>query len=125
MSLKFTPPKEQSFKYGVWVEGRGFAVKSNLGNAKLSAYAKTGVRSYSESQLSTRRIIITEQIHGDWFVLFDVPAGTAYKDLPWIKMKRKLYWNSHGEQPVAVSMTREEYAEWRVAVELERRGIEV
>lgn len=73
--------------------------------------------------------VIAQLVDGEWYVLHEVPQGTAYADLPWVKTIEKKNWSYGQKQYItstktkAVPMTREEYAEWRVAVELERRGI--
>ena len=119
--MKFVPPVTKDFRYAVWVEGRGFKVKAGLGEAKQSAYAMAGVYGVSFGESKThRRIVLAEMIKGDWYTLFDVPAGTAYKDLPWVKKVRPYRYGSGREYYAGRPMTREEYAEWRIRVERER-----
>jgi hypothetical protein len=129
MSLKFVPPTSQNWKYGVWVDGHGFRVKSNLGAAKQSAYAKAGIYDISSTTDVTRnRVVITEQVDGEWYTLFDVPAGTPCSEIPWRKQvptrrynyDRRVYEDS--TKAKSVSMTREEYAEWRIKVDRERQA---
>ena len=116
MSLKFTPPKQVA-KYALFVDkgdGRGhFKVYNDLGYAK-SSYHHWGKRAAK----------ILENVDGEWYVLFDIPKGTEYKNLPWVKETESRYYYSRGQKtPRAVPMTREEYAEWRIKVEYEKLGI--
>jgi hypothetical protein len=138
MSLKFVvPPEEKTVnRYGVWVEGYGFAVRRQLGAAKQTAYNRAGIYGYywgskRDEQQTNNRIVITELVDGEWYVLFDVPKGTKFKDLPWVKNTGPKRWDWQANRFVvreedaefkAVPMTRDEYAEWRVAVDREQRN---
>lgn len=110
-ALKFIPPKLVA-RYALFVdhgEGRGFFKSYDLlASAKL-AYHAHGHRYDSK---------ILENVDGQWYVLHAIPAGATYEDLPWVKKSRS-NWR-HRELDRAKPMTREEYAEWRLAVERER-----
>lgn len=128
MSLKFTLPPQERYEYGVWTDSGGFRVHRNLGSAKLSFMHRVNLR--WGGKITRSRAVITRLVDGEWYVLYDVPLGTAKDELPWVKeVSTWGYWPSegYGERTVrkAVPLGREEYAEWRVKVELERRGIEV
>jgi hypothetical protein len=127
-SLKFTVPPREQYKYGVWTNYGGFKTHRSLGAAKQSAQSRGQMWGRQGSMRSAA--VITELIDGEWYILFEVPEGTTYNDLPWVKEEQKYdgydsatyrakYRTVHRARP----MTREEYAEWRVAVELEKRGI--
>jgi len=114
MPLKFNPPKQVA-RYAVYIEDaapkKRFRVYSNLGSAK-NAYHHSYTR---------KDAMILENVNGEWYVLYTIPAGTMYKDLPWVK-EVATRWYSYGPGTAvrAVPMTREEYAEWRIKVERER-----
>jgi|ERR1043166_6027864 hypothetical protein len=112
MSLRFNPPKQVA-RYALFVEhgeGRGrFTVYNNLGSVK-NAYHHAGTYNAASK--------ILENVDGDWYTLFDIPAGTLYRDLPWVK-EASYSWRGT-PQKTAVPMTRDEYAEWRLKVERER-----
>lgn len=131
MTLKFLVPPAEQHNYGVWTKGGGFRAYRNLGAAKQSLMARSGLF-YPSINDKTKygSAVITQLVEGEWYVLFDVPEGTAYNNLPWVKEEQKYEGydrETHTSKYRAVynarPMTREEYAEWRVAVELERRGI--
>jgi len=115
MGLKFNPPKNVA-RYAVFAKdsrGQGtFSVYNDLGSAKNATYHR----------YNSDGIYILENVDGDWYVLFDIPAGTKGQDLPWYKEVSKYDWYLRSEKTYkkAVPMTREEYAEWRVTVEHER-----
>lgn len=108
MSLKFVPPKAAT-RYAIFVNRNKpvFKAYNNLGHAKLSW--RHGARGRFDAKL-------LENIDGEWYVLFDIPKGTS--TAPWTK-KTKRRWTSY-EFNVAVPMSRDEYAEWRLKVERER-----
>lgn len=117
MSLKFVPPKE-SARYALFVEnknGRGyFKVYNDLGSAKNAhRHRNWGTRDNAK---------ILENVNGEWYVLHDIKAGTEYNDLPWVKEMDRYPWYSSRNEKIhrAKPMTREEYADWRIAVERER-----
>lgn len=123
--MKFTPPPNQSYRYAVWTNNNrsGFKVYSNLGAAKQALEARTDVY-YRDSKTRVDSKIL-EMVDGEWFVLFEVPVGTSKEEMPWKKEVRKNRWSFTDKSTFkkAVPMTREEYAQWRVEVELEKRGI--
>lgn len=112
MSLKFVPPKQVA-RYALFVDhghGRGkFKTYDDLGSVK-NAYHHAGTYSSGSK--------ILENVDGDWYVLHEIPAGTQYQDLPWVK-ESGYSWRGTPRKK-AVPMTREEYAEWRIRVERER-----
>lgn len=115
MTLKFTPPRLVN-RYALFVDygnGNGsLKLYGDLGGAK-NAWYHQGRRSDSK---------ILENVSGDWYVLFDIPAGTDRNNPPWYKEISKYSWRNRGESTytAAKPMTRDEYAEWRIAVEHER-----
>jgi hypothetical protein len=92
----------------------------------------------------TRHAFLLESIEGEWFVLYEIKPGLTHNELPWMKEYFQSYkswtpltqsWKdspyygpkiASGEYPTAfrkTPMTTDEYVAWRIAVELERRGI--
>lgn len=135
--LKFIPPVDKTPRYASFTGGT-MKVHTKVGHAKQSLRN----RSYRyDSQL--RKAVwnegfILQQVDGTWYILYYVPEGTEFEDLPWVHPQ----WVRHGQyysdrrwdEPtyrpeeykknyVSRPMTRDEYADWRVKVELERRGI--
>jgi hypothetical protein len=112
MSLRFDPPKQVA-RYALFVDhgnGKGFFKTYNeLGFAKMAL----GHHNYGMSHDAK----ILENVEGQWYVLFDIKKGTERTALPWYK--EMTGWYSRGRK-VAKPMTRDEYAEWRLAVERER-----
>lgn len=112
MSLKFNPPKQVAryalFTYGEVPNQGTFKVYNDLGSVKNAAHQK----------LRWSNVKILENIDGDWYQLHTVEKGTAYGDLPWVKEIGYSWRGSPRKR--AVPMSRDEYAEWRVAVERER-----
>lgn len=117
MSLRFVPPKQVA-RYALFIDhgnGNGFFKTYNdVGHAK-SAYR---FRNWSGRNAAK----ILEMVDGEWYTLFDIPAGTDRSNLPWVKEVTRHDWYTNRDQTrkKAVPMTREEYAEWRVKVERER-----
>lgn len=91
----------------------------------------------------TRHSFILESVDGEWFVRYEVKPGLTFDQLPWVKQQWNAYgyWNDmpmsdyhqklvdRNERSVKYRhvnkrVTPEEYADWRVAVEYERLGIE-
>jgi hypothetical protein len=114
MSLRFDPPKQVA-RYALFVDhgnGKGFFKTYNeLGFAKMAL----GHHNYGMSHDAK----ILENVEGQWYVLFDVPARTPSNNLPWKKVRTSWRWHN-SESKVSKPMTRDEYAEWRLAVERER-----
>lgn len=111
MSLKFNPPKQVA-RYALFVdhgEGRGF----------FKTYDELGYAKIAVGHHRSHDAKILENVEGDWYVLFDIPKGTDRNNLPW-KKKRTSWYYRNEERKVAKPMTRDEYAEWRLAVERER-----
>ena len=113
MSLKFNPPKQVA-RYALWLSKASakyaFRTYTTLGDAK-NAYHFRGHRQDAK---------ILENVDGQWYVLHDIPAGTEYKELPWVKKVQHGWRSNYDINRKAVPMTRDEYAEWRLAVERER-----
>jgi len=113
MSLRFVPPKQVA-RYALFVDhgnGKGFFKPYNeLGHAKLGYYHHG--RHYDSK--------ILETVAGEWYTLFEIPAGTERSQLPWVGDVQQGWRNNWGRIRRAVPMTREEYAEWRIRVERER-----
>jgi hypothetical protein len=111
MPLKFNPPKQAAryalFSYGEVPNQGEFKVYNDLGAVKNAAHRK----------LRWSNIVILENVDGDWYQLYKAEKGTSYKELPWVKLKSSLRWSDSYK---ATPMTRDEYAEWRIAVERER-----
>lgn len=134
MTLKFNPPKPIG-RYALYIEhSHGdphFKVFSSLGDLKNSFNYQ--VMSYSGETRANSKIL--ENINGDWYVLYDVPVSTKNDELPWMQTSYRVYkygyWQtvSSSDDPNAhkvvksAPMTKDEYADWRVRVELERRGL--
>jgi hypothetical protein len=116
MTLKFNPPKHLG-RYALFVEygdDRGKLYQhDDLGSAKNSYHA--------HGHHNNAKIL--ENVGGQWYVLFDIPKGTDYKDLPWVKEVTIGGWYSNRTGHRARPMTRDEYAEWRIQVERERLHI--
>lgn len=113
MVLKFNPPKQVA-RYALYVgtESRGkLYTYDDLGSAK---------NSYHHKYTNVSGAKILENVEGNWYVLYDIPSGTKYKDLPWVKEVEGGGWRSSYKIDTAKPMTRDEYAEWRLQVERER-----
>lgn len=160
--LKFVPPKEEAKKlpkYASYVVGSGMKLHGRLGDAKNSfskrgwTWEDTGKTEevYGCTRPVRRRVtlhsFILENVDGEWFVLYEIPAGTKADELPWMKeyyadyqhgyysglytdsMKNSSYCQKKLADGTAkiekrpYPMTTDEYVAWRIAVELERRGI--
>lgn len=135
MTLKFIPPKPIG-QYALYVEGSygpaTFKIYSNLGDLKNAFYNRVGFVWRENTTCANAKVL--EMVHGEWYVLFDVPKGTKKEDIPWMKTSYKKYQYGHWREVSPTEegaykriasrpMTREEYADFRVKVELERRGI--
>lgn len=133
MTLRFVPPKDEVLpRYASYGAGQ-MKTHRELGPAKQSLRHRCG--SWGDRPWHAEGFIL-ELVDGELFVLFHVPEGTKDDDLPWKsdvwKHNRYNYtrltepgWrpDEYSKSKVSKAMTREQYAEWRVAVELERRGI--
>jgi hypothetical protein len=119
MGLEFVPPKEWA-SYGVFKSDDDGGDKGTFKTTNSLSAAKYSF-SYGRSYWKPAGKIL-ELVDGKWYVLYDVPKGAAYKDLPWIKEvpTNRYTYRDTGTHPKAVPMTRNEYAEWRVQVERER-----
>lgn len=127
MTLKFNPPRTVA-KYALFVDkgnGKGtFKAFDDLGWAKLSWRYNTYANYSDGSQYDAK---IVENVDGEWYVLFDIPKGTSYKNRPWAKEAVSRWSGKSYGYTRAVPMSKEEYADFRVAVareqwETERMG---
>lgn len=92
----------------------------------------------------TKSAFILENVDGRWYVLYEIRPGLTEEELPWYKEYMVGSWNDQlytdyiktddfyqkriasGEYKIVkkpTPMTRDEYVEWRLAVERERLGI--
>jgi len=105
--LKFTPPKG-SARYA-YAQGSLFNTYGDIGHAK-NAYHAHGM--WADGQC-----FILERVEDSWYILYTIEGRTQYPNLPWVSKASGYYANP---DPRARPMTRDEYAEWRLAVERER-----
>lgn len=142
MSLKFVPPKEdRKFpRYASYADGV-MKTHSTIGAAKLS-FNNRGWE-YTRDDDSTKRKYVTkhgfilESVNGEWFVRYEIKPGLTSEELPWMEKvyKHRQYRWTYTELPTwgnpdaytveyrPHKVTADEYADWRVKVELERLGI--
>lgn len=117
MSLKFNPPKNVArYAYAIEYEKSQtkFDTYNDLGAAKNALQHKTR---YRNSDLKVAYIL--ENVAGSWYVLYTYNKGDQH--WPWQKPVTVGGWRNGGYTVHrAVPLTRDEYAEWRVAVERER-----
>ena len=110
-SLRFQPPPNEQLRFALWVDGGGFHQYRSVGSAKGAYYHKAWRGGEAR---------ILELIDGEWYTLYHIPANTSRDKLPWIQqVEANRYYGSYRVSK-AVPMTREQYAEFRVAVERER-----
>ena len=132
--LKFIPPRKHKLpRY------------ASYGNGVMKTHVSVGAAKQSlshrvETYKGWGEGFILELVDGEWFILYHVKDGTATDDLPW---KKRFWYRGYGyygssryfvkptwigesdleTATISVPMTKDEYAEWRVKVELEKRGI--
>lgn len=114
--LRFEPPKDELFRYALWIDGGFFRQYKHLGAAKTAYASKSWYRRNREAR-------ILELIDGEWYTLYRVAADRSENDpLPWQKKVEINRYSSWGPITTvrATPMTRDEYAAFRVAVERER-----
>lgn len=85
-----------------------------------------------------KEAFVLENVDGEWYVLYHIPEGTEEDDLPWMKDSwvntKYSYWGRQFTEPtykpeeyrhekVSRPMSTDEYVDWRIKVELEKRGI--
>ena len=148
-SVDMQMPHPRTPKYASYVASpysHTMNTHSSIGSVKLSIYNRAGsygTDGYYES-------FLLELVDGEWYVLYHVEKGTKHDELPWMyplevveyKLRpmtqqeldaRPSYMRGPGyttdkyDRRVTTvrrnrPMTREEYAEWRVAVDRERNG---
>lgn len=133
MTLRFTPPKEDNLpRYASY--GRG-SMKTHSGLNGAKASLRNRCTRWREQNWSEGFIL--ELVEGEWYVLYHVKEGSKNDDLPWKKdvWRHKQYRWTYPTEPrhslgdyikerVNAPLGRDEYADWRVRVELERRGID-
>jgi hypothetical protein len=122
--LKFTfdDVKEPvTIKYASYVPGAWEAFRTHryLGAAKQSLMNRA--RTYYGKGMKPGKIL--EMVDGVWYTLYDVKEGTLPNDVPWKKDVEKGGWRDKYVVRKSVPMTREEYAEWRIAVDREARSV--
>lgn len=124
--------------------GLGFAKNSLNNRMWVRESDSTGEIPYYSRMLVTTHSFILEMVSGEYFVLYEIKPGLTKEQLPWMKeffhvgyggwslveeYKDNSYYGPKlraGEYRTAfrpVQMTKEEYADWRIKVELERRGL--
>lgn len=153
MTLKFIPPKEEQKKFPRYASysagtmkthgGLGFAKNSLNNRMWVRESDPTGELPYYNRKLVTTHSFILELIGGEYFTLYEIKPGLTKNELPWMKeffsngygwslvsdFKDSSYYGpklAKGEYRTSfrpVQMTKEEYADWRINVELERRGL--
>jgi hypothetical protein len=115
MTLKVTPPKAVG-RYALLVEydnsNAFFKTYDDLGSAKNSFH----YRRYYGMTVG----YILENVDGDWYALYKITPENVKDHAPWQKETTSGGWRSSYTIWRAKPMTRDEYAEWRVAVERER-----
>lgn len=144
MSLKFNPPKEEakklpryaSYAAGVMKTHAGIGPAKNSLNNRMWQWA--GSRENGDRRRVTTYAAILEKIGGTWWTLYDIPEGTTYDNLPWMKEVYRDSWggwnlvtdfvrnNSYYQKRFAegelkiikrpYAMTTEEYIEFRLKV---------
>ena len=124
--------------------GGGAATALGAGSIAVglnSVISRTPAYAASSDDAKWKQGFILENVEGEWYVLYHVEEGSTQHDLPWVKKiwKHKQYgWNydhdpSEGSkyhkaedykvEYIPTTMSKDEYAAWRVAVERERLGI--
>lgn len=136
MSLKFVPPKSEKLpRYASYGAGQ-MKTHASIGAAKQSLAHRC--KPYW-SRESWKEGFILELIDGEWWIRYHVAEGTMDEDLPWYKdaWKRKTFspyyngisftkpWREEDYTKIRMNRpeTKEEYAEFRVKVALEKAGI--
>lgn len=120
MSLRFVPPPKVA-RYATYTDAYGMRLFNDLGSAKYSARNQMGSYSWTGDNDNARADgFILELVDGEWYKLYEIKKGER---LPW--MKEVEVWGSNfisdrRKEMRAVPMTREEYANWRLAIERER-----
>lgn len=139
--------------HGMKLHGRLGDAKNSFNNRGWK-YIDTGQTEEYYGQTRPVRVRVTghafilENVEGEWFVLYEIPEGTKRDDLPWMKeyyvdyrynyntslysdhMRQSDYYQARIKEGVAkiekrrAPMTTDEYVSWRIAVELERRGLD-
>jgi hypothetical protein len=131
--LKFIPPKE---------EGSSFPRYASYASGELKTHrtlsgARNSLNNRAKRSSGWKQGFILESVDGEWYVLYHVPEGARYEDLPWVhkRWKHRLYKWYYYTEPSSLSlgsytvehysrpMTTDEYVQWRLAVERERLGI--
>lgn len=117
MTLRFEPPPGETMRWALYVNhdgdryfsGSAFRTYRRLGDAKTAYHSVYGSKGAK----------ILENVNGRWYTLYDVAPGTKPDDLPWYRKVHTYY----GERNRPVPMTRDEYADFRLAVEREERSL--
>jgi hypothetical protein len=140
--LKFVPPKEDAKSFPRYASYGAGQLKTHgtLSGARNSLNNRTAPYGY-KSEGKYKQGFILENVDGEWYVLYHVEEGSKYEDLPWVKKvwKHKQYGWKYDHDPsensswhkaddykveyVSTTMSKDEYADWRISVERERLGI--
>lgn len=153
MTLKFVPPPVRTLrfpKYATYIPHLAemkshtymSAVKNRINYQCHRSEALPGQEDVPYYQRKYRRfykeVFVLENVDGEWYVLYHVPEGTEEDDLPWKKdswVDTKYSWSGrtfteptyrpedYRHEKVTRPMDTEEYVQWRLKVELEKRGI--
>lgn len=127
MTLHFVPPKDKTLRFALSTaqvytsESLSEVLNSRptfrqyvtLGAAKLAYHHRYGG---SRGGINAEARIL-ELIDGEWYTLFVIRPHTPYEKLPWVTKVHDYY--SSRTYPRAKGMSREAYAEFRLAVERE------
>lgn len=127
MTLKFQPKEGVKPRYALYTEDRygnpvhyrAFKTSNNLG--VLKGLVSRGMHYDGSDTKTYHSHKILEFIDGDWYVLYDVPAGLTYKELPWIREVQGWSYSFGSRTRVrAVPMSPEDYLKFRLLVLLEK-----
>lgn len=139
-------PRYASYSVGVMkVHSRIVDAKNSLNNRMWVRESNpSGEVKYYKRNLVTTHSFILEMVNGEYFTLYEILPGLKKEQLPWMKEFAYLGWSwdeltpklrasdyygpkiANGEYRTefrSVAMSKDEYADWRVRVELERRGL--
>lgn len=150
-SLKFVPPPVRTLtfpKYATYIPHLAemkshtwmSAVKNRINYQCRRSEALPGQEDVPYYQKKYREFYreayILENVGGEWFTLYHIKEGTEPNDLPWMVdvWTHKQYGWKYDQEPnynpenyvhkrIAKPMATEDYINWRIKAELERRGI--
>lgn len=150
-NLKFNPPREEAKKLPRYASYAAGVMKTHggIGSAKNSLnnrmWTWTGSRASGDRKKVTTYAAILENVDGTWYTLYEIPEGTTYDNLPWMKeVFRSAYggWTlvtdyhresdyyknrfSSGEYRITkrpYPITMDEYVAWRLEIQREQLTI--